>query len=202
MKKIVLLIGCILFLGCAKEIDENTNFKNFTGEYGGKPFKGSVTQVLTGKGFEDMSWDGDGTITLIEASDDSVSVIFLANFGKLGELNFKMRGKVDGLNFRIEEDESASFFRIVNEKISGNSESAAQDMRFDGTMQREQAKMTAQIYFKEASDPFPKGSTLRLNFNTKRKVMINDDGDVSGCQMRVVPIWTPDGLVMGMVPNC
>lgn len=145
-----------------------------------------MKQVLTREGFEDMSWDGDGTITLIESSDDSVSVVFLADFENLGEVNFKMRGKVNGLNFRLEEDESASFFRIVDEKISGNSESSAQEMRFDGKMQREQAKMTAQIYFKEASDPFPKGSTLRLNFDTKRKVSNNDTGDLPGCQMRLV----------------
>lgn len=202
MKKIVLLIGCILFLGCTKENDENINRDNFTEEYGGKPFKGSVAQELTGEGFEDINWKGDGMITLIEASDDSISVVFLADFGNQSEINFKMRGKVDGLNFRFEDDGSASFFRIVNEKISGNSESAVQKMRFDGTMKKEHAKMTAQIYFKEANGPFPKGATLSLNFNTSREISNNDDGDVSGCQMRLVPIWSPSGVTMGMVPDC
>ena len=202
MKKIVLLIGCILFLGCAKENDENTNFKNFTEEYGGKPFKGSVTQVVTGEGFEDINWNGDGMITLIEASDDSISVVFLADFGNQSEINFKMRGIVDGLNFRFEDDESASFFHVVDEKISGNSESTVQQMRFDGTMKKDQAKMTAQIYFKDANGPFPKGANLKLDFNTSREITNNDDGGDYGCQMRLVPIWSPSGVTMGMVPDC
>lgn len=74
-------------------------------------------------------------------------------------------------------------------------------MRFEGMMKKEQAKMTAQIYFKEASDPFPKGSTLSLSFDTNREVS-DDDDDGSGCQMRLVPIWGPNGMTMGMVPDC
>ncbi|MGH2622479.1 MAG: hypothetical protein ACRDE7_02340 [Sphingobacterium sp.] len=198
----MILIVSIFFLGCTKENDENNTRDNFTGKYGGKPLNGSVTQVLTGEGFEDINWNGEGMISLIEASDDSISIVFLADFGSQREVNFKMRGKVDGFNFRSGDDEPASFFRIVDEKITGNSESAVQEMRFDGTMKKGQAKMTAQIYFKETNHPFPKGATLSLKFNTSREITNSDGGDVSGCQMRLVPIWSPTGVTMGMVPDC
>ena len=202
MKKIVLFIVCIFFLGCTKENNENTTSDNFAGKYGGKPFKGSVNQVLSGEGFDDLNWNGEGMISLIESSDDSISVVFLADFGDQSEINFKMRGKVDGFNFRSENNEPTSFFRIVDEKISGNSQSAAQQMNFEGTMEKGQTKMTAKIYFKEASHPCPKGATLSLKFNTSREITGDDDGDVSGCQMKLVPIWSPTGVTMGMVPDC
>lgn len=110
MKALISLFTFISLLGgCAKEGDTKAE-NNFDSLYGGKPFKGTAKSVLTGEGFENVNWNGDGTVTLIESSADSVSMVFLADFGNQSEINFKLRGKVDGVNLRFEGNESLGFF--------------------------------------------------------------------------------------------
>jgi len=37
---------------------------------------------------------------------------------------------------------------------------------------------------------------------TMKNKWLNDVNDTEGCQMRLVPIWSPSGMTMGMVPDC
>lgn len=196
-----ILVLSLVLVGCSKDGDEIAPKDNFSDLFGGKPFKGTAEGVRINEGDENYTWNGEGTVAVIEASGDSVSIVFMADFGEEGDINLKMRGKVEGSNFLMESEGSASFFRIVNEKITGDISNDAQEMNFEGTLREEQANMKVRVYFKETTGAFPKGSSLNLTFKTSREVSEDDDSG-EGCQMRMVPIWGPNGMTMGMVPDC
>lgn len=203
MKKIKLI--CVLFLmlqGCAKDNDTTSSRNNFESLYGGKPFKGSAKVVLEREGFDKLTWNGDGLVALVESSSDSISIVFLADLGKNNEINLKLRGKVDGPNFSFNGPNASTFFHIVDKAITGNLSNPAQEMRFEGTMNEQRTRLNAEIYFKQANDPFPQGAKLYLTLDTKRAVVVDGDDNGTGCDMRVVPIWSPTGITMGMVPDC
>jgi hypothetical protein len=93
------------------------------------------------------------------------------------------------------------FFRIKDQTINGKFISEAQEMSFDGNLRRDKGQMKMVAIFKQETESFPEGTGLELNFDTSRDITENDDGG-SGCQMRMVPIWGPNGMTMGMVPDC
>lgn len=202
MRTIFSILALLFILGsCSKGKSNDTHSDTFSSLYGGKPFKGSATALLEREGFPDLIWEGDATVALMESSADSVSMVFLGDFGNKSEINFKLRGKMEGSHFRLEGNNSASFFQINDEKITGNLDNDVQKISFGGTMRKERAKMTAHIYFKKASAPFPKGAVLKLELDARRAI-VDDGEDGPGCQMRLVPIWGPSGMTMGMVPDC
>lgn len=196
-----LVIACLLLLsGCTKDNDGEDANQNFNEVFGGKPYKGTAKGVLFQNETPIYTWDGEGRIALIEATADSVSIVFMADFGNDDEMNIKLRGKLDGAAYLMETTDPDNFFRIVDEKITGQINNAQQQMIFDGSLRRETAAMNMRVTFKEATDVFPAGSVLELTFDTRRTIDDNDDGE--GCQMRLVPIWSPSGVTMGMVPDC
>lgn len=196
---IILLLSCLL-QSCSKD-NNNSSPDTFESLYGGRPFKGAANAILERDGLEQLTWNGNGLVSLIESSGDSLSIVFLSDFGNKSEINFKLRGKVERNYFTLNGNSSPPFFNIIDERITGNIAHDIQDICFEGIMHRGRAKLTAQIYFKKASDPFPKGSTLHLTLDTRREIE-EDDDDETGCQMRLVPIWSPSGMTMGMVPDC
>ncbi|MCL7987149.1 hypothetical protein M8998_04250 [Sphingobacterium sp. lm-10] len=202
MKKlfIILTLG-LLFAACAKDNTESMEDRNFNKLFGGKPYIGTARGVRSQPGTADYTWNGEGRVAVIEASGDSVSVVFMADFADEGEINLKFRGKIDGSDLRLEAAGSTSYFLITNEQIDGKIENASQSMVFDGILQRGKADMTLSVYFKQTDGAFPAGSTLNLQLNTSREIPNDEDND-AGCQMRLVPIWSPNGITMGMVPDC
>lgn len=196
----LLCLSAIVLMGCAKEDPENGTEKDFVAFYGGAPFRGTAVAVRSQNGADDYRWEGEGSVFLMEESPDSVSLVFIADFDEQGEINFKLRGKYEGLSYKLEAEGTADYFHVVNQKISGLIDNAEQNMQFDGTMQEGNAKMSVQVQFKQTSGAFPAGSTLDLVFDTRRDV--EDSEDTDGCQMRLVPIWGPNGMTMGMVPDC
>lgn len=201
MKKLLWIMMPILWLGCAKDDSEDGTKEDFVAFYGGTPFKGTAEAVRSQNGMDDYRWQGKGSVILMEASPDSVSLVFIADFDEQGEINFKFRGKHEGLSYKLEAEGTANYFRIVNQKISGLIDNAEQKIQFDGTMQEESTKMSIMVQFRQANGAFPAGSTLALTFDTRRDVEASGDG-TDGCQMRLVPIWGPSGMTMGMVPDC
>ena len=202
MKKLLILFTVgLLLASCAKDDSENSGDQTFDKLFGGKPYVGTARGVRSQPGAADYTWNGEGRIAVIEASGDSVSVVFMADFDDQGEINLKFRGKIVGPDLRLEAAESESYFVISNEQIDGKIENAAQRMAFDGIFQRGKANMDMTVYFKQADGAFPQGSTLNLTLNTSREIPAEGD-DESGCKLRLVPIWSPSGVTMGMVPDC
>ena len=190
---------CILLLGCAKDDGPARKQEDFNSLYGGLPYKGKVQ----GRIFleeKEISLAGNGTIALIEGTKDSVSVVFLADIEDLGEINLKIRGRFGRESFFLENESSDMFFRIMNQEIEGRFISESQEMTFVGNLGREKGQMKMTAVFKQETDSFPTGTRLYLDFDTGRRV--TEDDDLSGCQMRMVPIWGPNGMTMGMVPDC
>lgn len=196
----LLLAFMLLLTGCAKENNEQEANQNFNETFGGTPFKGTATGIRSQNGADDYTWKGEGRIALIEATADSVSMVFMADFGDLGEMNFKVRGKYDRSTYRMDTTDPSIFFHIIDENISGAIKNKQQEMSFEGSLKKETASMTMRVNFKEENGPFPKGSSLKLTFDTRRTIDDGDDGE--GCKMRLVPIWSPSGVTMGMVPDC
>ncbi len=194
-----IVVFFLLLISCSKDKAALSD-QDFNSTYGGKQFVGTAKAVLSRNGFPGTTLTGDAHIALIEVKEDSLSMVFMSDFGEDGEINFKIRGKFDKTSYRFERNESTSFFRIIDEKISGNFISSGQEMNFDGVLQREQAQMTVKVDFIEEHETFPKGTRLELHFNTKRD--LQDGNKEQGCQMRLVPIWSSNGVTMGMVPDC
>ena len=185
----LLLAFILLLTGCAKENNEQEANQNFNEIFGGTPFKGTATGIRSQNGANDYTWKGEGRIALIEATADSVSMVFMADFGDLGEMNFKVRGKYDRSTYRMATTDPSIFFRIIDENILGAIKNTQQEMSFEGSLKKETASMTMRVNFKAENGPFPSGSSLNLTFDTNRTI---EDGDNSeGCKMRLVPIWSP-----------
>jgi hypothetical protein len=198
MKKIVFLIVAILSLGCSKENDHSN--ESFTSLYGGAPYKGTVSGSVSIDGNE-LALSGKGSIALMEATKDSVSIVFLSDLDKLGEINIKVPGKFDGKSFYMEDENPNIYFKIIDQNIDGKSISDRQEMTFGGKLERERGQMKMIAVFKQETESFPKGTRLELNFDTKRDPS-NSNGNPGGCGTRLVPVWSPNGVVMGMVPDC
>lgn len=185
----LLLAFMLLLTGCAKENNEQEANQNFNEIFGGTPFKGTATGIRSQNGANEYTWKGEGRIALIEATADSVSMVFMADFGDLGEMNFKVRGKYDRTTYRMDTTDPSIFFRIIDENITGAIKNTQQEMSFEGSLKKETASMTMRVNFKAENGPFPSGSSLKLTFDTRRTIADDDNGD--GCEMRLVPIWSP-----------
>lgn len=189
----------LLILSCSKDDSKALGKEDFVSLFGGNSFKGTAKGVRSEDGQNTYNWDGVGRITLMEDTADSVSLVFLADFGKEGEINFKVRGTYKGPNYSWSVQDGSSYFKVEQQRIDGLFVNAEQHMTFQGTMEQEKVQTHIRVEFLENNGVFPKGSVLDLNFDTAREI-IDDDG--KGCQMRLVPIWGPSGMTMGMVPDC
>ncbi len=198
---IVAVIGmCMLSCtSCSKDSSESEQ-DSFIIQYGGKPYKGESTGDFYTNGERRQSWNGSATIALIEVEGDSVSMYIGADFGNDSKLNFKIRGKQEGLDYSREKGDK-DHFAIRGDQITGYFENPDQIMQFNGKMEKGQARISAKVTFLRTSGVFPKGSELNLSFDTSRKIEKPGEND-EGCQMRMVPIWSPSGMTMGMVPDC
>jgi len=201
MKKIILFMVSILCLGCTKEDNQAQEGEDFNSLYGGIPYKGTVQGSISLDGGNELDLSGEGSIALIEDKQDSVSIVFLSDIEDLGEINIKIRGKFDQKSFYMGNENPDIYFKVVDQIINGKFVSEMQEMDFDGKLERELGQMKMIAIFKQETESFPKGTRLELDFDTRREVTENDD-DGSGCQMRMVPIWGPNGMTMGMVPDC
>lgn len=199
MKKILFLLVSIVSLGCTKENDLPD--QSFTSFYGGIPYKGTISGSVSIDGGNELDLSGEGSIALIEATKDSVSIVFMSEINRLGEINIKIPGKFDGKSFYMEDENPGVFFKIIDQNIDGKSFSDNQETIFEGKLEKERGQMKMVSVFKQETESFPKGTRLELNFDTNRDIS-NSDGDVGGCPTRLVPVWSPHGIVMGMVPDC
>jgi len=187
-----------LIISCSKSDQQNPDDNNFATVYGGKPYKGSVVGVRSAGGTETHRWEGEGRIVFIEPKADSISMVMLADFGSVGEINLKLRGAYRGTGFFAENENIK--LQIKDAKIAGNVTNAAQRMLFDGSLTPERSDLVLMVEFVQGQEGFPPGSKLEMTFDTSRKV--DDDDNDGGCEMRLVPIWSPSGVTMGMVPDC
>ncbi|MFD2970237.1 hypothetical protein [Sphingobacterium bambusae] len=196
----VFAVLVLLALGCTKDDSADDQSDNFVERYGGTPFNGNAKGIRLVNGQSNYEWTGDGRIVLMESTVDSVSMLFMADFGDEGEINFKVRGAYQDLNFRAGADDPTQVFAVDDGRVSGKIVNQEQAIDFSGDLQRERASVHMRVEFLEATPVFPANSVLDLHFDTQRKVA--DGGDTDGCQMRLVPIWSPSGVTMGMVPDC
>lgn len=195
------LLFSLLFFSCSKDdTAEPDASEDFISTYGGDPFLGDATGKLTLNGEFLQRWNGDATISLLEPEGDSVSMVFRADFGGEGEVNFMLRGQQLGMDY-FSGEEPHNYFKVSESNISGQTQNALQHMTFDGYLFAGRASMDMTVEFLEEMDSFPKGSILELSFDGHRDVE-TDDGSGEGCQMKLVPIWGSNGMTMGMVPDC
>ncbi|QNL51669.1 hypothetical protein H8S90_08890 [Olivibacter sp. SDN3] len=198
----LVLLPVLLCYGCNKDGNvEPEAREDFISTYGGDPFLGDATGRLTLNDEFLYRWKGDATIALLEAHDDSVSIVFRADFGEEGEMNFKLRGQQQGMDY-LSGEEPDDYFKVSENNISGQSRNASQYMTFDGRMAAGRVSMDMTVEFMEEMDHFPQGSILELSFSGRREVEQDDGSSGEGCQMKLVPIWSPNGMTMGMVPDC
>ncbi|WP_353126320.1 hypothetical protein [Parapedobacter pyrenivorans] len=190
-----------LLIGCSKDeskVIENDNFETL---YGGRPYVGTARSIRSQQNVADYTWNGEGRVAVIESNNDSISVVFMADFDDEGEINLKFRGKMHGSELRLEAEGSDNYFVISQEEIEGQFENAGQSMAFDGVFQRGKVDLNVNVLFKQTNGAFAAGSTLNLQLNTSREIPTEGDNG-PGCNMRLVPIWGPAGMTMGMVPDC
>ncbi|KGE16199.1 hypothetical protein [Sphingobacterium deserti] len=189
----------LLLTGCSKDGDGPSDNDDFVSLYGSKPFKGEAKGQRLLNGQVNYNWEGEARIALMEPTADSVSLLFLADFGDEGEINFKIRGAYNDGNFRAGESDPNSMFAINGNTLTGTIVNSSQSMNFNGSFEREKASVAMRVEFLEEIGAFPKNAILNLTFETSRD-MTTDNGE--GCEMRLVPIWSPSGVTMGMVPDC
>lgn len=187
-------------LGCAKDEGVADRSDNFIESYGGTPFKGEAKGIRSVNGEANYTWTGDGRIVLMESTADSVSILFMADFGDEGEINFKVRGAHRDLNFQAGGEDPTQAFTVNDGQLRGKIINQDQSIDFNGDLQREKAIVHMHVEFLEETGVFPANAVLDLHFDTQRKAAEADDTE--GCQMRLVPIWSPSGMTMGMVPDC
>ena len=192
------LLPFVLLLGCSKD-DMQDSREDFATLHGGSPFKGTTEGIRSESGRETHRWNGSGRMALIERSADSVSLVLMADFGDVGEVNLKIRGAYGTNSFQA--TGSNLNFRITDGKIDGKVANQQQKFDFSGTMSPTKSVLSVHIEFLEGQEGFPQGAVLEIRFETERNQdNISDDG--GGCDLRLVPIWGPSGMTMGMVPDC
>ncbi|GHE23404.1 hypothetical protein [Sphingobacterium griseoflavum] len=194
-----LWIGLFL-VSCAKTDDDTAVSDSFVHNYGGKPFVGSAKGQRTVNGQVDYEWNGEGRVVLMDVTADSVSILFMADFDAEGEINFKVRGAYNATDFLADGDAPTQVFSVARERINGQVVNSAQSIVFSGNLQREKAAVHMRVEFLEGTSVFPVNSVLDLWFDTERN--ISEGSDTEGCALRLVPIWSPTGVTMGMVPDC
>lgn len=187
----------IFLLACSKE--DPQPMEDFVTLYGGAPFKGTAVGIRSVSGSETHRWDGTGSIALIETSPDSVSLIFMADIADIGEVNLKVRGAYGRDHFQATGPDHD--FSISDGKVDGHVANDQQAITFGGTMSRGQSVLAVRVEFLQGQEGFPGGSALELHFDTRRDLDDDPDGG-EGCGVRLVPIWGPSGMTMGMVPDC
>ncbi|GGC14397.1 hypothetical protein GCM10011386_02660 [Parapedobacter defluvii] len=193
-----LWMALALLMGCSKDENEQLGKGRFGEQFGGTPYRGDATGELFVDDELIYVWEGSATVSAIEQTADSVSLVFLANFGDEGEVNLKMRGRDHNGDFLLESPDGV--LHVVDSKISGRIENTAQTIALSGDVHERYVSADIEVLFNQGTDVFPAGSMLKLAFRTSRET--EDTGDGDGCTMRLVPIWSPNGMTMGMVPDC
>ena len=197
------VLAFVVFMGCSKDEKPHTSQSSFGDQFGGTPYRGDATGKLFINGSLQYTWEGNATVSAIEQTTDSISLVFQANFGDEGEINLKIRGQDDNGNFLLESP--GTVFRIIDNDIFGQFENDAQTLSFSGDFRERHVFADVDVLFIESTDVFPAGSTLTLAFRATREIAVDapdTPNDGNGCTMRLVPVWSPSGLTMGMVPDC
>lgn len=187
-----------MLVGCSKDENEQLSKGRFGEQFGGTPYRGNATGELFVDDELIYVWEGTATVSAIEQTADSVSLVFQANFGDEGEVNLKMRGRDYDGDFLLENPDAV--LRVIDGTISGRLENPAQTIALSGDVHDRYVNADIEVLFNQSTEVFPAGSTLKLAFRTAREVEHTGGGD--GCAMRLVPIWSPNGMTMGMVPDC
>lgn len=193
---LILLLLTLLFASCSKDSDEHVEEHDFATLYGGNPYKGTVIGTRSISGNDTHRWEGDARIVVMEATGDSASVVVMADFADVGEINLKIRGAYHRSSFYAEGEQVD--FQINNQNIKGSIANQMQKIDLNGTLTSAHSDLVMVVEFLQGQDGFPPGSKLVMTFETSRNVNEN----TAGCTMRVVPIWGPSGMTMGMVPDC
>lgn len=176
----LMLFLLFAFVSCSKSEQENLGAEDFVSFYGGTPFKGNAKGVLSKDGQTIYEWNGDGRVAIIESTADSASIVFMADFGNQGEINFKMRGAYSGLDYRSSDQNRNPIFMISDHLISGEVINQEQQMIFQGSMEKYKTILNTQVQFMKATEPFPEGSVLNLTIDAERSVE-EGDSDSDGC---------------------
>jgi len=193
-----LLMATAMLMGCSKDENEPLGEGRFGDQFGGTPYRGDATGELFIDDELVYVWEGTATVSAIEQTADSVSLVFQADFGDEGEINLKMRGRDHNGDFILESP--GGILSIVDGTISGRLENAAQTIALSGDVREQSVFADFEVLFNQRTEVFPAGSTLKLAFRTSREA--EHTGGGNGCTMRLVPIWSPNGMTMGMVPDC
>ena len=197
---LVITLAIAMFMGCDKSEQTQPDENRFGDRYGGAPYLGEARGELYVDGSLSYEWEGEGTVSVIEQTVDSVSLVFQADFGDEGEINLKIRGRDQSGNFLLEEP--TAVLRVIDGTISGRFENSAQTISFSGDASERYVFADVDVLFSEGTDVFPAGSTLKLAFHTAREVESDHPGGGNGCMLRLVPVWSPSGMTLGMVPDC
>lgn|GEM_PF-801169 len=193
------LIATILVMGgCSKDNSEGDGKDSFISAYDGTPFRGTSKGMVV-IGNSSRTWNGKSSIALTDIKADSASMVFRADFGDDATINFMLRGREQGMSL-ISDASATSNFRIADRNISGKVNNPSQEIVLEGTSSANKIFMTMKVTFKEETDGFPKGTVLTVSFDAERESGDGNGGE--GCQLRMVPIWGPNGMTMGMVPDC
>ena len=208
MKAIILSVFAIvasamMFVSCSKSEKPQSTPDSFGSQYGGTPYRGDATGKLFTDGSLQYTWEGNATVSAIEQTADSVSLVFQADFGDEGEITLKIRGRDHNGSFLLENPNEV--FRIVNNDIFGELENDSQMLSFSGDFRERHVFADVDVLFHEDTGVFPAGSTLKLAFRTTREIAVEDPGTSNGgngCTLRLVPVWSPSGMTMSMVPDC
>ena len=191
------------FMGCSKNEKSPPAPSGFGDQYDGTPYRGDATGKLFTDGSLQYTWEGNATVSAIEQTADSISLVFQADFGDEGEINLKIRGQDRDGNFLLENPDEV--FRVIDNDIFGQFENDAQAVSFSGDFRERHVFADVDVLFHEDTDVFPAGSTLKLAFRATREIAVEDPGTSNGgngCTLRLVPVWSPSGMTMGMVPDC
>ena len=197
---IAVAFAIAVITGCSKNEDPQPTQSSFGDQFGGTPYLGDVTGKLFIDGSLQYTWEGNATVSAIEQTADSISLVFQADFGDEGVINLKIRGQDDNGNFLLESP--GIVFRVVNNDIFGQFENEAQKLSFSGELHERDVTTDVDVLFNEDTEVFPAGSTLKLAFHATREIAVDDPNASNGCGMRLVPLWSPGGLTLGLVPDC
>ena len=204
LSTLAVVFTILVFMGCSKDEKSQPTQNRFGDQFGGTPYLGDATGKLFVDGSLQYTWEGTATVSAIEQTADSISVVFQANFGDEGEINLKIRGQDHDGNLLFESGEDA--FRIIDSDITGQFDNETQALSFSGDFRERHVFADVDVLFHESTDVFPAGSTLKLAFRATREIAVdappNTPDSGNGCTLRLVPVWSPSGLTMGMVPDC
>src|SRR5690606_29765890 len=118
------------FISCHKNEKPDPAQRRFGDQFGGTPYRGDATGKLFIDGSLQHTWEGNATVSAIEQTADSLSIVFQADFGDEGAINLKIRGQDQNGKFLLESP--GAVFQIIDSDIFGQFENEVQTLSFSG----------------------------------------------------------------------